>query len=312
MTDIGQQELSLPEQTYMGEIDSGSLKAIKSSTRRSDAFIFLAPDRIQVREGLNVRIRSRTYIERIRTLADSMKVHGFRLDRPLSCFVTKEDGADVVYVADGHTRLEAVGIAIAEGADIPDVPVCLLPRGTSMDDVLAGMHAANTGEKFNMQEQSILAKRLQQRGHSLANIGRQLSVAGQHVENLLILASAPHAIQLLIADEKIASTTVVKMIREMGVEKTVQQIMTELSRQEATGGEVKIRPRQVALPGTLVSPAVRKASGRLYDAIATLKKDPGFAGLSEENRTLVQELIESIAAAEAKSAKKKQGAADQE
>lgn len=118
-----QLDLDLPADTFDGELSPGGMKAIKMSARRSDAFVFLAPDRLLVQPSLNVRVRSQTYIDRVRSLADAMKLQGFRIDRPISCYVEARADAggikqNVVVVADGHTRLEAVHLARAEGADL--------------------------------------------------------------------------------------------------------------------------------------------------------------------------------------------------
>ncbi|MBB3923690.1 hypothetical protein [Xanthomonas arboricola] len=308
MTDISEDQLhlDLPADTFDGELNPGGMKAVKMSARRSDAFVFLAPERLIVQPSLNVRVRSQTYIDRVRGLADAMKVQGFRIDRPISCYVEARTDAggmkeNVVVVADGHTRLEAVHLARAEGADLSEIPVCLLPGSTSMDDVLAGLVVSNSGCPLTMLEQSIVVKRLQHRGYSNAEIGRKVGNSGAYVDTLTVLAAAPVYLQQLVASERIAGTTVVALIREVGPTKAVERVAAEQERLMAAGkADAKLRPKQLEVPGIKASPAVRRAAVRLYDAVNSIKGDPGFDQLSDANRALIDMLLDTITSDEAK------------
>lgn len=170
-----------------------------------------------------------------------------------------------------------------------------------MDDVLAGLVVSNSGCPLTMLEQSIVVKRLQHRGYSNAEIGRRVGSSGAYVETLTVLAAAPAYLQQLVASERIAGTTVVTLIRGVGPAKAVERVAAEQERLAAAGkGDAKLRPKQLEVPGIKPSPAVKRAAVRLYDAVGSIKGDPGFAQLSDANRTLIESLLDTIATEEAK------------
>src|SRR5690606_19020767 len=118
MFDTANNSINLPETSFQAEIEHGGIKKIKSENRRSDAMSFVPPEKLKALPGFNVRVRDDAYEAHIRQLADSMKEPtGFRLDKPIHCFVRKEsDGSDTICIIDGHSRHEAVLLAISEGA----------------------------------------------------------------------------------------------------------------------------------------------------------------------------------------------------
>lgn len=283
------EDVRIPTDRIQAEVTPGKVKAVKSSTRRSDAMIWLAPDRLTILDDFNVRVESPAYLKRVRDLADDMKENGFRIDKPISCFVEQRDGDNRVVIQDGHTRYKAALLAISEGAEIGDLPVVLLPASTSMDDLIDGLVTTNNGSPLTMLETAIVVKRRLNRGASTAEISKKLKLTPTAIENLTILASAPRSLQVMVAADQVSGSTVIDLINSIGAERAVKQLTEQLAKAQASG---KNRVTAKHLPAMRFKQAVKRNAPRLYDAVSAVRADPGYASLTEETR----EQIESMAA----------------
>jgi len=112
------------EDKFTTELHPGSIKSAMRTVGAGSRDLWqVKPENLRVIEGFNVRVRTPTYIERVRSLADSMKSEGYYQDQPMAGYVAKENEEMVIYITGGHRRREAVLLAIAEGAEIVTVPV---------------------------------------------------------------------------------------------------------------------------------------------------------------------------------------------
>lgn len=302
LTNPSLKNVDIPPALFQAEVTPGGVKAIKSSAKRSDAFIMQAPADLVVVADLNTRIKTPALAERIRVLADDMKARGFRIDRPISCYVERHDGgglrgfADRVIVVDGHTRLSAVLLAIEEGADIESVPVCLLPKSTNMDDILVSLVVANAGEKLTMLETSIVVKRLQARGSMEdGEIANKLGVTTTQIDNLSILAAAPKAVHQMVAASQVAASTVIELIRKVGVEKAVAQLKEQLAAANANGKKNGKITRK-SLPSMQFASALKRSAPRLFEHASNIRKDPAYDQLSAETREQLDTLLAELEA----------------
>ena len=282
-------DVKIPTDRIEAEITPGRVKAIKSSTRRSDAMIFLAPERLTILDDFNVRVESPAYLKRVRDLADDMKENGFRIDKPISCFVEKRGDDNRVVIQDGHTRYKAALLAIEEGAEIGDLPVVLLPASTSMDDLIDGLVTTNNGSPLSMLETAIVVKRRLNRGASTAEISRKLKLTSTAIENLTILAAAPRSLQMMVAADQVSGSTVIDLINSIGAERAVKQLTEQLDKAQANG---KNRVTAKHLPAMRFKQAVKRNAPRLYEAVVAVRADPGYASLADETR----EQLEAMAA----------------
>src|SRR5690554_2856744 len=64
-------------------------------------------DQIRFRENYNVRTNNDKYRKRVEHIAQLMLANGYQQDKPISGFVTEENGQPVAYVVAGHTRVLA-------------------------------------------------------------------------------------------------------------------------------------------------------------------------------------------------------------
>lgn len=287
----------IPPTEFTAELMPASVKELKRAHRRSDDFMFLPPEDVTVLPDLNVRVRSPDYIERIRLLADAMKANGFRRDRPISCYHEIRDGVAQTIVADGHTRLEAVRLANEEGAKIVEIPVCILPRSTSMDDLLADLHVANSGTPLSMLEQAILVKRLQGRGNEDRTIAQRLQVTLTHLNSLILLAAAPSAIHQMVADGHVTGSAAIEIIRSRGPEAAIQYLRNQLEALQAQG-KTKIKPAM--LPEAQVRNAIKRSAPKMLERVRLVVADPGFTHLASATREALQELLTEIREVEVK------------
>lgn len=273
--------VKIPTDRIVAEVTPGKVKAVKSATRRSDAMIFLAPDRLTILDDFNVRVESPAYTKRVRDLADDMKENGFRIDKPISCFVERHGDDNRVVIQDGHTRYKAALLAISEGAEIDDLPVVLLPSSTSMDDLLDGLVTTNNGSPLTMLETAIVVKRRLNRGASAAEISGKLKLTSTAIENLTILAAAPRSLQMMVAADQVSGSTVIDLISSIGAERAVKQLTEQLAKAQASG---KSRVTAKHLPAMRFKQAVKRNAPRLYEAVSAVRSDPGYKTLTEETR----------------------------
>ncbi|OCG82130.1 hypothetical protein LMG667_19745 [Xanthomonas euvesicatoria] len=288
----------IPPSVFQAELTPGGLKAIKTSegATRIDNFYSYPLDKVNVVKDLNARITTPDVLARIRMIADSMKDVGFRIDRPISCFVEKRDGVDRIVVWDGHTRFAAAQLAVSEGADIPTVPVCLMPKSTSMDDIMFGLVTANSGQPLSMLETALVVKRLQARGIDDSIIAQKIGVTTTHIDNLSILAGSPKSIHQMVAANQVAASTVIELIKKIGVEKTLAQLSEQIAAAQAAGKEnIKITSKN--LPSVKFQSALKKSAPRLFEHASAIRKDPAYGQLSSETREQLEALLEELEAA---------------
>ena len=274
---------------FDSNLTAGNVKAAMKDAGAVSADLWqVAPDRLRVLEGFNARVKNEAYTGRVRWIADSIKANGYYKDKPLSGFVAREDGVDVIYVTGGHRRHEAVHLAISEGVEVPHVPVVIKPKGTGMEDLTVDLIVGNEGEPLTTYEQAVVCKRLAGFGWDSKEIARRAGYStAQYVDGLLALAAAPLPIRKMVIESVISATTAIDAIKKHG-DKAVDVLLAAVVK--AGGGRVTAK----AMPGADFKKAVKKHAEPMYTALTKVKADPGFAGLSEEVRGILAELLAGI------------------
>lgn len=274
---------------FDSNLTAGNVKAAMKEAGAVSADLWqVAPDRLRVLEGFNARVKNEAYTGRVRWIADSIKANGYYKDKPLSGFVAREDGVDVIYVTGGHRRHEAVNLAISEGVEVPHVPVVVKPKGTGMEDLTVDLIVGNEGEPLTTYEQAVVCKRLAGFGWDSKEIARRVGYStAQYVDGLLALAAAPLPIRKMVIESVISATTAIDAIKKHG-DKAVDVLLAAVVK--AGGGRVTAK----AMPGAEFKKACKKAAEPMYTALTKVKADPGFAGLSEEVRGILAELLKGL------------------
>lgn len=285
------EDLELPTTEYAGELSPGGLKRVKTEARRSDSMYYVPPEQLVVMDGFNIRIRTQSYLDYVRELADSIKDHGYDSDSTILVYVRDNNGADELVVIDGHTRLEAVAIARAEGADIDAVPVIFAPKSMNIEDAMVKLKRRNGSRSLTAYELAILCKRQEAREFSHAEIARSLSITAAYVASLLLLASAPRSLINLVVDETVTATLAIQEIRAHGPEKAAARLKAMAEAQAERGkGKVTNKNR----PEAKFESGVKKAAPKLFERVKSIHGDPGYASLSQDNRDAIDQLMAEL------------------
>lgn len=277
---------------FDSNLTAGNVKAAMKDAGAVSADLWqVAPGMLRVLEGFNARVKNDAYAARVRWIADSIKANGYYKDKPLTGFVAREDGADVIYITGGHRRHEAVALAISEGVEVPNVPVVIKPKGTCMEDLTVDLIVGNEGEPLTTYEQAVVCKRLAGFGWDSKEIARRVGYSTpQYVDGLLSLAAAPLPVRKMVAEAVVSATTAIDALKKHG-DKATDVLLAAVVK--AGGGRVTAK----AMPGADFKKAVKKAAPVFFDTLTKIQADPGFNGLAPELRDALVELLKGIPAA---------------
>lgn len=280
---------------------AGAGKAAMKKIGTANDLFMVDARKLKIKEGFNTRIKDATYWEKVEKLALSMKENGFYRDKPLACIVAKEGGEDVIYVVEGGRRRDAVLMLMSwmkpEDADLFRVPAVIKDRETSEVDLVYGLAQGNNAEPFRPYEMAVLVKRLKQvYGQTEQQILTKLDgiVSASYLNHLLIVSGAPRKIADLIISEKLSVTQAAQLMLKHGSDAV--SILEQAEANAKAEGKEKITNR--FMPGKRLEAALKKEAGELYKSAKQVMEDPGFAGLSEGTRALLEDLMKDLAKAE--------------
>ena len=235
----------------------GNVKSATQGCKSSDLWK-LTRDRIVVQPGFNVRDKDVDYQARVRVIADSIKAFGYQQDRPITVFVAQVDGRDVGIVVDGHTRIDAVDLAISEGVAIETIPAITKPRGTSMEDLAVGLVTSNAGERLKPMEIARVVKRLLGFGVDDTDIAKRLGFTIKYVRSLLDLLAAPSDIRKMVANGEVSAGTAIDVLRKhKGEALAVLQAGKEVA---AANGKEKMTPKHIKAASAVKSDKLDRTS----------------------------------------------------
>jgi len=238
----------IPSAEFNTEIIPGVAKAALAAAgaKAESNGLFMVPvGALRVIEGFNVRVMgTKDYEAGINELANSIMQEGFYKDKPLVGYVGKDGEEDVIFLTDGHRRLEATKRAIANGAsEIERLPVIVKPSTTNMVDLTVAL--AKTGTPLTPYELAIIVKRLAGYGVEEGQIALRLGVTKRYVSDLQVLLSAPAKVRSLVMDGKVSATLAIQAMREdagTAAEKLTEAVKKakELGLERATGKHVNM------------------------------------------------------------------------
>lgn len=281
------------------QLVQGSVKKAMAAAQASSSDLWkVSLQTLRILPNFNVRVHDDAYKEHLASIVASMKANGYRQDRLMTGFVAIEDGQQIIYVTDGHTRYEAAKIAVSEGAEIPHIPIVILPQGTNVEDLTAGLVTSNSGKPLSPYEVGIVCKRLIGFGWEPRQIGERLSFTEQYVNNLLVLMAAPKEIRDMVQSGQVAASTAVAVLTSHG-DKAVEHLLLGLNRAKSAGGS---RVTAKHLPGSFFTKSVKKAAPKLFSALSEVKQDPAYQSISPKLRVRLEELITQLETAKEKDA----------
>lgn len=297
MTTIPQKELMLD---FELNLVPGSTKAAMSDSGSSSRDLWQVKiEDIRLIPNFNARVKNEKYAARVEEIANSMLLEGYKQNHPLAGYVAKEGNTNVIYLYAGHTRFDAVKLAVSRGANIVKVPMVIAPIGTSVEDLTVDLVTGNNGERLTAFEVGIVCKRLIGYNWSPTEIAMKLNMKEPAVNDLLLLMSAPKFIRDLVQSDTVSASEAIKMLHKYG-SKAVEVMQKSLERAQAAG-KSKITAKHV--PGAIYKKAVLKSAPVMVTALKAVQSDPGFASLSPENQAKLADLLTSLAVAETEDSK---------
>lgn len=276
------------------------IKATMIAADAKSSDLYKVPvDQIHVLPDFNVRIKDASYDAHIRQLADSIKANGFYTHRPLAGYAAVEGDRNVIYVTDGHCRLEAAKLAISEGAPIERLPIVMAAKGTSREDLTYELLTTSTGKQLSLIEQGIAVKRLIRYGHEPKDIAARLSCGVAKIESLLLFISMPKTVLDMVNDGKVSYTNAIALYRQHGslVEKKLLEMNAEREAHiSATPGKKKLSKRIMPSqdPAAALRNALTKHQASMFETLQTVLADPAFQRLDSALQSRVDMVIRQV------------------
>lgn len=233
--------------------------------------------------------------ERVRHVADLIKVNGYDRKKPIGCIVKKIDGEDRIYVYEGQHRYHGALLAISEGAPIERLPI-VIDEAKSVNRanlIIAGV-TNNDGEKLTPLELAAAVVELQRLHVDQATICQRLGITDQTVRDVLLLANAPPELHQLVRSKVVSSTLAIEEIRAHGADKALDRIANAASKAK-TSGKTKVTKKALDKPAnSKIAPADAK---QLLQALQAVLHDPMFGKLSPGTIAVVHSALTPLAAA---------------
>lgn len=271
----------------------GSIRAAVKGSKSADLWkvkreqIFIHPD-------FNIREKNDEYREHVRHLADLMKANGYDFAKPIKAFAAKENGNDLLYVIDGHQRLEAFDLAVEEGADLQYISVVTAPVGTSMQDVIADLCNTNAGRPLSTYEMSKLCKRLLAYGSDQADIARRLGFTQRHIANLLALQAAPAEVRQMVESGEVSTSMAIAAVQKNDPNTAIKNLRTAVETAKAQG-KTKATPKHLPKQDAIDKPKKAKAVHKSNQAAQSAElAERGMAWL-KENELVNQDTLRLLA-----------------
>lgn len=194
---------------------SGNVKSAMRDAGAKSSDLWKVPrSKIKVIPGFNVRsVEDPEYIAHIRSLANSILTNGYYQDKPMTGYVSRENGEDVINLTDGHSRLAAFDIAMSEGFQGETLPVIVKPQGTNIEDLMIALVTGNSGRPLTPYETAVVCKRLIGYGLDSKTIAQRLGYTKSYVDDLLMLMAAPSAVRDFVTSGKAAATVAIATLK---------------------------------------------------------------------------------------------------
>jgi len=235
-------KLNIPAKTMTPAVEGGAIeKAVKDAGGSSTKMYRIPIDRIELIPGFNVRVDSDSYAEHRDKLVASIAANGFDDTKPLTGYVGKnEDGDNVIFVTDGHTRLDAVRTFNSDPDtksenEITELPVVVRRDQPSMADLTVSLHTSNSGRPLTPYELGIVVERLlSEEGADKEDIARRLAVSPRYLDDVVLLAGAPVKIRNHVLRDEVSSTMAIQELRR-NPEKAAERIGAAVEKAQGAG-----------------------------------------------------------------------------
>jgi ParB family transcriptional regulator, chromosome partitioning protein len=215
--------------------------------KRTDNGMAINPRAIRIKPGFNLRdVNAEDYEADIEALTAHI-INGGKY--PALEVVLSADGGGVDIV-DGHRRFAAIERAIERGA--PIVWVRIEPFEGDEVQRTARIMSSNEGRKLLPLEIAEGYRRLKAFGLAPEQIAAMMGKTRQHVDQMLILANAPHDVKTMVKTGDVSASTAVQQVRQHG-----EAAVTKLKDAKAQGGKVTAKAlKPWTPPAKFVAPVI--------------------------------------------------------
>lgn len=234
--------LTIPSSKVEIALAAGSVEpAMKSAEAKSTKLYRVPVAKIEPIPGFNVRVDSPDYRAHRDMIAASIKANGFDDSKPLAGYVHKTDDGNVIYVTDGHTRLDAVKMLLADkdsGVSIEALPVVVRSPAPTLADLTVALHTNNTGRPLTPFELGVVVKRLlRDEGADKKAIAERLAVTPRYLDDVLLLVNSPKAVRTAVLEGNVSSTMAIQELRKAGdkPEAAAERISAAVAKAKASG-----------------------------------------------------------------------------
>lgn len=233
--------LTIPSSKVSISLAAGSTDAgMKAADAKTGKLYNVPIEKIRPIDGFNVRVDTPDYRAHRDMLADSMRANGYDSTKPLAGFVAKEGDANVIYVTDGYTRLDAANLVNQDegGPTITTLPVLVRSPAPSLTDLTVALHTNNTGRPLTPFELGVVVKRLlKEDGADKATIAKRLAVTPRYLDDVLLLVNSPKAVRTAVLEGDVSSTMAIQQLRKAGdnPDKAAEAITAAVSAAKAKG-----------------------------------------------------------------------------
>jgi ParB family chromosome partitioning protein len=239
-------KMTLPAVNLDLTLEKGRMKAItEAATGKSTEYV-VRVDQLRTIPGFNVRVReTEDYRSHLDALKQSIRENGFYANKPLAGYIGKDGDDDVIYVTDGHTRLEAVqeinDEALNEGEAIEGLPVVLKPADSNVADLTIALVQDNSGRPLTPYEMGVVVQRLASMKDSennpmfsKADIARKLSITERYIDDLNVLVAAPAKVRTAVLEGTVSSTLAIQELRK-NPKKAEERITAAITKAKSQG-----------------------------------------------------------------------------
>lgn len=288
--------MAIPSSKVDIKLAAGSVEpAMKAAEAKSTKLYRVPVSAIKTIPGFNVRVQSADYIAHRDMIADSIRANGFDATKPLSGYVAKEGDKNVIYVTDGHTRLDAVSTINGDDSEtsIDILPVLVHPADKSLTDLMVALHTSNTGRPLSPFELGVVVKRLMKdEGADKAVIASRLAVTPRYLDDVLLLVNGPKEVRTAVLEGTVSSTLAIQELRK-DPEKAVAKI-TAAAAKAAPGKKVTkkdLGPKMQKVKST-VSIAEGTDMKEIVKAVAALVRKAIPATSSDDEDAIKTALVD--------------------
>lgn len=281
-------KLTIPSSKVAIDLTAGATEpAMKAAEAKSTKLYFVPVKAIEPIPGFNVRVDSPDYRAHRDMIAESIRANGFDGTKPLAGYVHKTDDGGVIYVTDGHTRLDAVNKLIEEGVEIERLPVVIRTPAPSLTDLTVALHTNNTGRPLSPFELGVVVKRLlKEDGADKKAIAERLAVTTRYLDDVLLLVNSPKKVRDAVLQGDVSSTFAIQTVRKAGNEpdKAVEVIESAINKAKAAGKTKatakdagpkmrKVRTSVSVATGTDMKEIVKAVAAQVREAISATAGD---------------------------------------